>query len=225
MRVRSRSAEMILSSIVLVSACAAAPGDSAAPESKSAASPAAAGTAATPPAVIERARRALREAGLSPDAQLAESEPMQWNDSSLGCRRPGESYLQVITSGYALRFLDQGRTHEVHVAGEAAVICEPSLGGAPKRPGEARRAQGLEMLTERARNDLATRLGIPVEEVKLQDFTAVTWPDGGLGCNLPHNGRNEPLPGYKLKLGARGGSFLYHTDLIAVFACPPIEKE
>jgi len=36
-----------------------------------------------------------------------------------------------------------------------------------------------------AREDLADRLGIPVEQIELITLEAVTWPDGSLGCPEP----------------------------------------
>lgn len=226
MRLRTRTLELIVSSIAVVSACAAAPPDVAQPIAPS---PAVAtvrpATGSAPQVVIDRARRALREAGLPADAKLAYSEATQWNDSSLGCAQPGMQYLQVITSGYALRFVDRGNTHEVHVAGEQAVICALSLAGAPKRPGQARSARGLEQLVERAREDLAHRLGLAVETVKLLDAQTIMWPDGGLGCNFPRNERGAPVAGYQLLLSAGVERYAYHTDLNAAYACPPIERE
>lgn len=217
---------MFVSSVAMVSACAAAPPDVAQPVSPSpAAAPAPPAAASAPQVVIDRARRALSEASLPADAKLASSEPVQWSDSSLGCSQPGMPYLQVITSGYLLRFVERGNTHEVHVAGDAAAICAPTLAGVPKRPMQARSARGFESVIERAREDLAARLSKPVEAVKVTDATPVTWPDGGLGCNLPRNGRDQPLPGYKVWLIVDGEPYVYHTDSSAVFACPPIERE
>jgi hypothetical protein len=36
-----------------------------------------------------------------------------------------------------------------------------------------------------AREDLAKRLGIPVEQIELITMESVTWPDGSLGCPEP----------------------------------------
>lgn len=215
-----------MSSVALVSACAAAPPEAAQPPPPvSAVKPIPPETGSAPQVVIDRARRALREAGLPADAKLASSEPVQWSDSSLGCAQPGMQYLHVITSGYALRFVDRGNTHEVHVAGDAAAICAPSLAGFPKRPLQARSARALEQIVDNARADLAARLGLPVENVKLQGAEAVTWPDGGLGCDLPRKERGAPVAGYKLALSTGVEHYTYHTDLNAVYACPPIERE
>src|SRR6185312_2123686 len=55
---------------------------------------------------LHRARRALEQRrewieGLSVESVTAS----QWPNSSLGCPRPGVSYLQAITSGYTIKFV------------------------------------------------------------------------------------------------------------------------
>jgi len=50
---------------------------------------------------------------------------VEWNDSSLGCPKPGLSYLQVITPGYRMVFEAQGRTYEYHTdMGKRVVRCD-----------------------------------------------------------------------------------------------------
>jgi hypothetical protein len=40
-------------------------------------------------------------------------------------------------------------------------------------------------LVRQAKEDLAQRLGIPLEDIELVSIEAVTWPDGSLGCPEP----------------------------------------
>ena len=49
-----------------------------------------------------------------------------WSDSSLGCPRPGMSYLQVITPGYQIWLEVEGHRYGVHTnqSGSHLVICE-----------------------------------------------------------------------------------------------------
>jgi hypothetical protein len=184
---------------------------------------------AAPPKVIERARKALADAGITADLRLVSSEPKEWPDSSLGCPKPGMQYLQVITSGHALRFTDDGGTHAVNVAGDAAVVCSTPLAiGAPKQPEQAYRVQDLQRLIESARNDLATRLGMPVEDIRISEFERRVWPDAQLGCVTFNRGEGNTreggaVPGFKLFLTARGKPYTYHTDSTRAIACPPIE--
>lgn len=193
----------------------------------------AAPAATTPPEVVERARKALAEAGISADLRLVSSEPTEWPDSSLGCRQPGMQYLQVITAGYALRFAgDDGRTHTVHVAGETAVVCMRGLDtGRAKNAAGGYRAPDMQMLVEKARKDLAARLGAPLSEIRLQDVESMTWPDENLGCSPAAGEASKPrapassVAGFRLALARGGQLYTYHTDSQRTIPCPPIEAE
>jgi hypothetical protein len=50
----------------------------------------------------------------------------------------------------------------------------------PPPPGSTENQQVVQ-----AKEDLAQRLGIPLEQIELLSFEAVTWPDGSLGCPEP----------------------------------------
>ncbi len=87
------------------------------------------------PAPLDDAGRAMADlarAALARELQIAESdvqivaaEPVEWNDSSLGCPSPGQAALQVITPGYRLVLSAQGRTYEYHTdQGKRLVRCE-----------------------------------------------------------------------------------------------------
>jgi hypothetical protein len=200
--------------VTVLLACTAQSGSQAAPSA--------------PAPVVERARQALGEAGLSPDLKLLSSEHVQWADSSLGCPQPGMMYTQVITSGYALRFADQGSTHEVHVAGDAAIVCSPQLGaGVPKRATAAYRARDLDAIIETARADLAARLELKEEDVSLRNFEPTTWPDSRLGCGEPaaEGAMPGPVRGFKLIFATSRQYYTYHTDLKRAFPCPPMATE
>lgn len=185
-------------------------------------------TQSAPAAVIQRARKALSEVGLSSDLKLLTSEGVQWNDSSLGCPQPGGMYTQVITSGYVVRFADQGSPREVHVAGDAAIVCSPQLGtGVPKRATPAYRARDLDAIVETARADLATRVGAKIEDIRLVNFEPTSWPDSRLGCGdaVPDAPSAAPVRGFRLFLATAQDSYVYHTDLRRAFPCPPIAAQ
>ena len=223
--------------VITLAACAAqgkpgaAAGEPAASQSSApAAQPGVAGNtaASAPAAIVERGRRALREAGLSSDLQLLTSEQVQWNDSSLGCPQPGAMYAQVITSGYVLRFADRDSTRAVHVAGDVAIVCSPQLGGGvPKRATNSYRARDLDKVVEEARADLAAKLNLKVEDVNLRNFEPTTWPDSRLGCGEPAAQGTAPGPvrGFKLIFATSLQYYVYHTDLNRAFPCPPIATE
>jgi hypothetical protein len=180
-----------------------------------------------PAAVVTRGREALRVAGLSADLKLLTSEQAQWSDSSLGCPQPGVMYAQVITSGYVLRFADRDAIREVHVAGDAAIVCSPQVGtGAPKRSTAAYRVRDLDAIVESARADLAARLKLQIDDVSLRNFEPTTWPDSRLGCGEPlADVAPGPVRGFKLNFATSRQNYTYHTDLNRAFPCPPIATE
>jgi hypothetical protein len=65
-------------------------------------------------------------------ATVLVAESVIWPDSSLGCPRPGEMYLQVLTPGYRV-VLEADGTHYDYRLSEAGVVrlCERPLPVAP----------------------------------------------------------------------------------------------
>lgn len=64
-----------------------------------------------------------------------------------------------------------------------------------------------------SREDLSQHLGLDIEEIKLLEVEAVTWPDASLGCPQPEKVYAEVLtPGFFVRLEAQGQQYLYHTD-------------
>jgi hypothetical protein len=51
-----------------------------------------------------------------PEAQIAvvSYDRAEWSDSSLGCPKPGQSYLTVITPGYRVILEAAGTQYEYH---------------------------------------------------------------------------------------------------------------
>jgi hypothetical protein len=93
-----------------------------------AAAPSAATPEAAAAAMIELARQDLAKAlGVDISAvTVVSSSPVQWNDSSLGCPKPGQNYLQVVTPGYLVRLSAQGQTYEYHTDARSTVVrCVP----------------------------------------------------------------------------------------------------
>ena len=83
-------------------------------------------------AETEAVRLATRTLGehLGIDEQLVtldEVVAVDWPNSSLGCPEPGRTCAPIVMSGYrvTLAVQDDERTHQVHVAGTRALVCEP----------------------------------------------------------------------------------------------------
>ncbi len=158
-------------------------------------------------------------------------EPAQWSDSSLGCRKPNSKYQQVMSNGYVVVLERQGKRHTVNVAGTRAVICEPSnrLTGTVRQPMSAR---GLERVTTLARQDLANRLRMDVQQIRVANVEPRQWTDDDMNCSSGGGSPAAAAPagaasaaGYRLALNASGRTYFYHTDLRSVRACPPIESQ
>lgn len=65
---------------------------------------------------------------------------------------------------------------------------------------------------DQARQDLATRLGLPLDQVTLGSVQQVTWPDGGLGCPQPGMSYIQvPVDGLLIRLQAGGQVYAYHS--------------
>jgi hypothetical protein len=161
-------------------------------------------------------------------------EPAQWSDSSLGCRKSGAMYQQVVSSGYVVVLEREGKRHQVNVAGSRAVMCDLAtrLSGTVRQPMPAR---GLDRVADLARQDLANRLHVDVETIRIASMEPRRWTDDDMNCR---SGKGEPATaapageagaasaiGYRLALTASGRTFFYHTDLRSVRACPPIEAQ
>ncbi len=71
-----------------------------------------------------RADLAARLSVTEDEVELVRSETVEWRDSSLGCAREGEVYLQVITPGYRLVFSVGGALYEYHTDAQRMIFCE-----------------------------------------------------------------------------------------------------
>ena len=148
---------------------------------------------------------------------------VHWPDSSVGCPKPGMSYLTVITPGHKVLLKVEDRTYVVHEAKGQAFICQqPST--AAEAGGAGSRTQDRLMLTARA--DLAKRLGVPVPEIQAAGVTPKTFEDVSLGCPKAGMQYAQVLTeGWVLTLRHGNRDFTYHADAHHVIPCPDIAAE
>jgi hypothetical protein len=87
---------------------------------------------------------------------------------------------------------------------------------------------GLQMLIEKAKEDLAQRLAISISQINLIETKEVFWADTSLGCPQPGISYTQvQTPGHLIILESNGNEFEYHANIHNyVFYCedptPPI---
>ncbi len=177
--------------------------------------------------VAERARETLA-AELQVDAAMIEVDTvraMQWSDTSLGCPQPGYSYGQVITPGFRVTLRADGVLHFVHTGRTGTgIVCKrkQTPGGIPSADGEVPWAPQATA----ARKDLARRLAVPVDQVRVAYVRGNTWEDRSLDCPEPDvTYQPESVKGYIMRLRVGSRDYTYHTDLQRTVACPPIATD
>jgi hypothetical protein len=90
-------------------------------------------------------------------------------------------------------------------------------------------APGLPNLIEKAKEDLAQRLSISVDQINGIDVKSVIWSNSSLGCPQPGMLYAEVLtPGYLILLNANGQDYEYHAGKGSdIFLCenplPPVD--
>jgi hypothetical protein len=149
---------------------------------------------------------------------------VDWPDSSLGCPQPGQAYLQVLTPGHKITLRVDGQFHFVHEARGKAFVCRRAKAAVGGVTPKLELGWGEQAIW--ARQDLARRLGVPVEDIRLVSAESRSWEDSSLGC--PVEGEESVagrVKGYVLTLSHRGKSFTYHTDLSRTIPCPPISAD
>lgn len=71
----------------------------------------------------------------------------------------------------------------------------------------------FQSLAQQARQDLANRLGVELDQVDYLKIVPAKWPYDMLGCPLLEGKKlDENNPGYQILLTANGQTYTYHTD-------------
>lgn len=81
-------------------------------------------------------------------------------------------------------------------------------------PSKSRKQNSFErQMVMQAKEDLADRLSVKVDQIKLLEVREVTWPDSSLGCPQPGTDYNQvPQDGLLIRLGAEGRMYFYHQS-------------
>ena len=120
----------------------------------------------------------------------------------------------MVTRGHRVVLEAEGRVSTVQVAGSTAVLCEPGLAGRSLRFAAVRDVQ------QRARRDLAARLHVSEDAVRVTSLQPRKWPDASLGCPKPDTMYAQvETPGFVIELEAGGKTYRYHADYQRVVYC------
>ena len=136
--------------------------------------------------------------------KIATSEvtPTEFPDSSLGVREPGKSYLMVITPGYVIKFIVDGREYVYHGSKEYVVaVPEPQ-----EQPTDEETA-----LISLAKADLSLRLGVAADRIGVVGISATEFSDTSLGVPEPGKVYAQVItPGYVITLSVAERGYAYH---------------
>ena len=138
---------------------------------------------------------------------LISAEAVKWPDSSLGVRRAGQMYLQVITPGYKVIVQSGGRRLEYHTdMGDNVVMASNTVAPAPNDPAPV----AAPAIADDCCKDLADRLHLPVARIKTTSATPQLFPDASLGlCKPDEVVAQVQTPGFVIILSTGQARYLY----------------
>jgi hypothetical protein len=170
-------------------------------------------TGEVPPEILEAITADLiKQTGAArQDIRVVRSEAVVWNDGSLGCPQPGEVYIQILVAGYWVVVQVEGVEYDYRVSDSNHFkLCEEE--SMPPDDTLYTGEPDQNPLVLLAREDLAERLNVPMEEIKLLSFDEVVWPDASLGCSQPGMVYAQvPQDGSLIRLGVGREMYFYHS--------------
>jgi hypothetical protein len=115
-------------------------------------------------------------------------------------------------------------------APETATVSPVATPAAGAAPGDVEQApegpvipKGAEETADMVLQDLAEKLQISKDEIRIVSVEAVEWPNSSLGCPKPGMAYLDVIsPGYRIVLEAAGKEYFYHTGPAGFVYC---EKE
>ena len=170
-------------------------------------------------AIAEARKLVARERALSATALAVETAvATTWPDASLGCPEKDHVYAQVLTDGFRVVLRHGPDLLDVRVTPGRAILCGPHT----PRTVAAADLRSADKVQRLARADLAKRLGVAIETVRVEFVRPTTWPDRRLGCPSPEPAP-EPsqTPGFEIRLSHADTQYTYHADHERVAFCEP----
>jgi len=177
---------------------------------------------------VARARKMLLEKEQLEPARLEMVSAVEqtWPDASLGCPRKDALYAQVVSRGWRVVLRSGATRYDVRVGPTSVVICERQT----QTPLAREEVEAARRVRDLARLDLASRIGVSPEKVRVVSLKRTSWPDARLGCAGP--GTSPPggtstgtppaaVPGFLVSLTDGTRTFAYHADFERVVSCDP----
>jgi len=65
------------------------------------------------------------------NVEVLSVEAVEWSDSSLGCPKPGQNYMSVITPGFRVILMANGQQYEYHTNQDGTMLAQCQGGGSP----------------------------------------------------------------------------------------------
>jgi len=175
--------------------------------------------AADYPAPVQKAiERLARSREISVDAvEVISHEFVQWPDTSLGAPRPGYVYAQVLTGGYKVILVAQGRRYEYHTDTRTRVVLADSerlpADGATAPEGATAPVAVSGAPAEQCCADLARRLNVKPDTISIAKTEPATFLDGSLGFPRPGESYTKAITtGQRLTLVYRERQYLYAAN-------------
>jgi len=155
--------------------------------------------------------------------RLLSWEEAAWITPNLGCQPSGVFYPQSPTPGFRIILRANSQDYELHTdqGGENICLAEPLQSG--ERIPLARDLTP-EAAAELAREHLASRTGIALNEIALDNVETAEWEDASLGCSLPpgnqpNRANARPIPGFRILLNTGGALHEYHSGSFWLVYC------
>lgn len=127
-------------------------------------------------------------------------ESKEWANACLELPHPDEACAEMIVNGYRIQLLVEGKTVFVHTNQDGSVV---------RIAGENEMGD----ISDKAKNYLVEKLGIPTEEITILEVQEVEWPDSCLGVVQPDQVCLQVItPGYRIVVEVKGKKIILHTD-------------
>lgn len=150
---------------------------------------------------------ALAGCGAS-QASIRQSQRLPAEDSPPQKSPPQEPLPGSSESNPSLPQIPAPTVGEVVITNTTATPASSVTSASPAAPDPA-----FQALIEQARQHLANRLSIDVNQVDFYKVVTAKWPYDSVGCPLPEGARTDANnPGYQILLKANGQVYTYHTD-------------